>query len=359
MQAPKTAFAARRNGCGKAYSDYAARRDREAFTRCLLLPFTDYSSLTIECGEMGEACGHFNFTRDVVEYWARARPGGVALWWVDEAGHERIFSFAEIAQAGRRAASAFYRAGIRPGDRVLLILPRITQWWTAMLGLIRLGAVPIPGTPLLTERDIRYRSEMGEVAGVVTDPEGAAKTKDFGGICVLAGGGGKSGWIDFDQAICDVDTDFEPPATLADDPGIIYFTSGTTGHPKMVLHTQASYGMGHRVTGQLWLDLRPGDVHWNLSDTGWAKAAWSSFFGPWHMGACIFALDSRGKFDCNRFLETLGRYPITTLCAPPTALRLIVREDLSRWKFPHLRHCVSAGEPLNPEVIAAWKAAPD
>ena len=198
---------------------------------------------------MGEACGHFNYAQDVVEYWARERPGDVALWWVDEAAHEQKLTFAQIAQAGRRAASAFDRSGIRRGDRVLLILPRITQWWTAMLGLIRLGAVPIPGTPLLTERDIRYRIETGEVAAVVTDPEGAAKTKDFHGISILAGGGGKPGWIDFDQAVSDADPDFDPPTTLADDRGIIYFTSGTTGHPKMVLHTQASYGMGHRVTG--------------------------------------------------------------------------------------------------------------
>ena len=151
--------------------------------------------------------------------------------------------------------------------------------------------------------------------------------------------------------------DFEPAPTRADEPGIIYFTSGTTGPPKMVLHTQASYGLGHRVTGEQWLCCKPDDVHWNLSDTGWAKAAWSSFFGPWHMGACIFAVDARGKFDAAAALRTLARYPITTWCAPPTALRLIVREDLAAYRFPHLRHCVSAGEPLNPEVIEAWKRA--
>jgi acetyl-CoA synthetase/medium-chain acyl-CoA synthetase len=125
----------------------------------------------------------------------------------------------------------------------------------------------------------------------------------------------------------------------------------------MVLHTQASYGMGHRVTGELWLDLHPGDIHWNLSDTGWAKAAWSSFFGPWQMGACVFAAAASGKFEPQVALDILANYPITTWCAPPTALRMIVREDLSRWNFPTLRHCVSAGEPLNPEVISAWKDA--
>ena len=125
----------------------------------------------------------------------------------------------------------------------------------------------------------------------------------------------------------------------------------------MVLHTQASYGLAHRLTGELWLDLKPDDVHWNLSDTGWGKAAWSSFFGPWHMGACVFSVDTRGKFNAVAALRTLASYRITTWCAPPTALRLMVRENLSAYQFSKLRHCVSAGEPVNPEVISGWKAA--
>src|SRR5262249_45967364 len=145
--------------------------------------------------------------------------------------------------------------------------------------------------------------------------------------------------------------------TLSNEPGIIYFTSGTTGGPKMVLHTQASYGLGHRVTGELWLDLKARDVHWGISDTGWGKAAWSCLFGPWRMGASGFAVGTRGKFDPVAALRTLSSYPITTWCAPPTALRLMVREAVSAYRFPHLRHCASAGEPLNPEVMTAWKAA--
>ncbi len=125
----------------------------------------------------------------------------------------------------------------------------------------------------------------------------------------------------------------------------------------MVLHTQASYGLAHRLTGQLWLDLRPGDLHWNISDLGWGKAAWSSFYGPWHMGASVFALDFRGKFDPVLTLDTLAHFPITTWCAPPTALRLVVRQDLTRRHFPSLRHCVTAGEPLNPEVFNLWQSA--
>jgi acetyl-CoA synthetase/medium-chain acyl-CoA synthetase len=304
------------------------------------------------------SASHFNFARDVIDYWARERPDSPALRWVNhDATTERSFTFGELSDFSRRAAAAFCGAGLQRGDRVLIILPRVPQWWIAMLGLIRLGAVAIPGTPLLTERDISYRLGAADVRAVITDADTAGKIEAPVPVRFLIGGGSLPGWIDFDAAMRDADVAYDSPATLADDPGLIFFTSGTTGHPKMVLHTQASYGMGHRATGKYWLDLNPTDLHWNLSDTGWAKAAWSSFFAPWQMGACIFALDARGKFDAAATLDALARYPISTWCAPPTALRMIVREDLAKWKFPHLRHCVSAGEPLNPEVIEAWRRA--
>lgn len=309
-------------------------------------------------GVMHAVASHFNFARDIMEEWARRSPAAPALWWTDEAGHEQRFTFAEMAVQLRRAASAFAAKGIAPGDRVLVVLPRVPQWWVAMLGLIRLGAVPIPGTPLLTRRDIDYRVRAADAVAIVTDAEGAGKVSDLEVPRLrFVVGGDRAGWIDFDRALGGGDESFDPPNTLAEARGIIYFTSGTTGHPKMVLHTQASYGMGHRITGQHWLDCRPGDVHWNLSDTGWAKAAWSSFYGPWHMGACVYAVDARGKFDPAATLDVLESGPVTTWCAPPTALRLIVREDLTRRRFKNLRHCVSAGEPLNPEVFSIWKEA--
>ena len=306
---------------------------------------------------MGEPAAHFNFARDVVEGWAHRTPDAPALWWVGEAGRSEVWlTFAQLAKQSRRAASFLNAQGIRRGDRVLVILPRIPQWWVAMLGLIRLGAIPIPGTPLLTARDIAYRVKAAGISAVLTDSSGAQKMSEFAGVRIAVGADCRD-WIDFDTGLAAASSDFDLGPTLADDPGIIYFTSGTTGPPKMVLHTQASYGMGHRVTGELWLDLHPGDIHWNLSDTGWAKAAWSSFFGPWQMGACVFAAAASGKFEPQVALDILANYPINTWCAPPTALRMIVREDLGRWRFPRLRHCVSAGEPLNPEVIAAWKDA--
>jgi acetyl-CoA synthetase/medium-chain acyl-CoA synthetase len=299
---------------------------------------------------MGEqAAAHYNFARDVIERWAQLRPHDLALWCVGEAGVERRFDFADLADRVRRLSAIFHQAGIRRGDRVLVMLPRVPMWWIGMLGLIRLGAVPIPATTLLTAKDIAYRIETAEITAILTDANGAGKAGDFYGAIILD-----------EELECNLARripSFEPEPTRADEPGIIYFTSGTTGPPKMVLHTQESYGLGHRVTGAEWLCCKPHDVHWNLADTGWAKAAWSSFFGPWHMGACIFSIDARGKFDPAVALRTLAHYPITTWCAPPTALRLIVREDLAAYRFPRLRHCVSAGEPLNPEVIDTWKTA--
>src|ERR1041384_6743215 len=305
-----------------------------------------------------EVPAHFNFTRDVFERWARERPDGLALWWVAGDGRsEQKFSFAELAAQSRRAAHFFAQLGLQRGDRALLITPRLPQWWISVLGLIRLGVVPIPGTPLLTAKDIRYRLEAADAAALIADAGGAMRAEGLPIRHRILVEGSRPGWKDFAAGLQGADATFDPEPIRSDEPGIIYFTSGTTGPPKMVLHTQASYGLGHRVTGELWLDLKPDDVHWCLTDTGWAKAAWSCLFGPWQMGACVFTTDARGKFEASAALQTLGRYPITTWCAPPTALRLIVREDLSAYRFPQLRHCVSAGEPLNPEVITAWQNA--
>ncbi len=271
-------------------------------------------------------------------------------------GQERKFSFKQMAALSCQAADFLRSSGIQRGDRVLLMLPRVPQWWIAMLGIIRLGAVPVPCTLLLTARDLAYRLGSARISAAITNQEGVAKLGGFEGVRLVVDGE-HPGWLDFDRGVRKASTSFRGERTRSDDPGIIYFTSATTGDPKMVLHTQASYGMGHRLTGQIWLDLRPGDVHWNLSDLGWAKAAWSSFYGPWQMGACVFALDAPGKFDPALTLKMLAEFPVTTWCAPPTALRLIVRQDLSRWQFPKLRHCVSAGEPLNPEVLSIWREA--
>jgi acetyl-CoA synthetase/medium-chain acyl-CoA synthetase len=174
---------------------------------------------------------------------------------------------------------------------------------------------------------------------------------------LIATGTPRSPWIAFNAFLHSSCGSAPLPRTRSSDAAIIFFSSGTTGAPKMVSHTHASYPIGHRLTGRFWLDLHPDDLHWNLSDTGWAKAAWSSFFGPWSQGAAIFFPQLSGKFRPAAILEMLEKYPITTFCAPPTAFRALVQEDLKRSRFRSLRHCVSAGEPLNPEVIEAWKHA--
>ena len=300
---------------------------------------------------------YFNFTHDVVERWAGERAEALALWWIDERGTaERKITFGEMAREARRAAGFFASRGVKRGDRVLLILPRVPEWWVVMLGLIRLGAVPIPGTPLLTAKDVAYRIKVAEVRAVVTDAGNVGKVgADFGGERIIAGSDA-AGWVRLEAGLAAAGEDHPFVPTLATEPGIIYFTSGTTGEAKMVLHTQVSYGMGHKITGKYWLDLMPGDMVWALADTGWAKTAWSNFYGPWIQGATVLAMDMRGKFDPNVILKTLERYPITVFCAPATALRLIVRKDLKALHFAKLRHCVSAGEALNPPVAAAWKA---
>ena len=301
---------------------------------------------------------YFNFSTDVLDSWAKSHPDALGLWCVDAAtGAGQKFTFRELSRLSRQAANYFEAAGVRRGHCVLLMLPRIWQWWVAMLGLIRIGAIPVPATLLMTRSDVAYRLKTAGVKALITTPEGLTKAAGFRGRRFLAAATAPvRGWLNFDAGVAAARPTHRARPTRADDPGIIYFTSATTGEPKMVLHTQASYGQGHRLTGEWLLDCRFGETHWNISDLGWGKAAWSSFYGPWHMGACVFALNF-AKFDPVLILDTLARYPIATWCVPATALRLIVRQDLARWKFPRLRHCVTAGESLNPEVFKIWQAA--
>ena len=299
----------------------------------------------------------YNFARDVMAELASRRPNDLALRWVGGGGEVRDRSFAEVDAAGARAAAVLAEVGVRRGDVVLVLMSREIEWWAVMLGCLRLGAVSSPGTVQLTAKDIRYRAEISDARCVVASPDTVASATDalagrsIARICV---GAAPTGWLNYGDLAAAV----EPLADIADtsstDPALCYFTSGTTGMPKMTVHCHG-YADAHRITGEFWLTLRPGDLHWNLSDTGWAKAAWSSLFGPWNLGAAIFAHHS-AKFDPVRSLALLAEHPVTTLCAPPTAYRMFVRSGAARAPMKALRHCVSAGEPLNPEVIDLWKA---
>ncbi len=303
----------------------------------------------------------FNWAYDVIDRWADD-PQKLGMYWVGPAGEERAITFADFRMRSNRLAGGLEALGINRGDRAFIMLPRLVEWWESMLGLMKMGGISMPGTALLTAKDIAFRVNAAEARVLITDADGAAKVDQVREKCptlaqVIIVGGSREGWQAYEEVLALGTPERPRMPTPGDDPSMIYFTSGTVGNPKMVLHTHASYPIGHRITGKYWLALTPNDLHWNMSDTGWAKAAWSSLFGPWNMGAALFVQDSRGKYNPRETLELLQRHPITSFCAAPTIYRLLVLEDLQAYRFPHLRSCVGAGEPLNPEVIEVWRQA--
>lgn len=300
----------------------------------------------------------YNFAGDTIARLAAERPDARAMLWTDGDGTVIDRSFAELSDHAARAAAVLAAAGVARGDTVLILLSREIEWWELMLGCMRLGAIASPGTIQLTPKDIAYRRDAAKACCVIAGPDVAPHVdRALAGqdVARIHLGGARPGWIDYAAAKSASAPRQEIADTAFDEHALCYFTSGTTGQPKMTIHG-AGYALAHEITGRYWLDLGPDDLHWNMSDTGWAKAAWSSLFAPWLMGAAIFVNHAAG-FDPLAAMELLERYPITTLCAPPTAYRMFVRADLAGRRFDALRHCVSAGEPLNPEVIDLWKAA--
>ncbi len=299
----------------------------------------------------------FNFARDVIDRWAE-QPALEALYWIDDQGHEVRMSYAQMAERSRRLCNVLAAAGIRRGDTAIILLPRLVAWWEVLTACLRMGVVASPGTTQLAPKDLEYRIDAARATVVITDTRNVSKFEEIAPDSVRARilvDGSREGWIDYAQAVAAAAPDYVAADTAADDDALCYFTSGTTGYPKMAIQPQ-SYGLAHRITGHYWLDLQPGDLHWNMSDTGWAKAAWSSYFGPWACGATLF-VHHTDAFVPKRLLEVLAQYPITTFCGAPTIYRMLVLEDLAQVRLPHLRHCVGAGEPLNPEVIDTWRKA--
>ncbi len=301
---------------------------------------------------------YFNFARDVFDYWAKD-PEKLALFWVDDNGKEEKRTFAQLAEESKKLANVLKEQGVQKGDVVVVVMSRQLEWWVINLACLRLGAVISPGTVMLTPKDLKYRFDSAEATCVIVDSLNAPKVDEIRSDCpqlkcFMTVEEGRDGWVFYDEAVPKASAEFETEKTKSVDDAILYFTSGTTGHPKMTLHTHASYPIGHIVTGKYFLDLNPGDLHWNLSDTGWAKAAWSSFYGPWNCGATIFTHHTTG-FNVKKTLEFLEKYSVTSLCGPPTAYRMFVLEDLSKYNFKSLRSVVAAGEPLNPEIIDYWE----
>jgi len=296
----------------------------------------------------------FNWGLDVFDVQAKDNHAP-ALWVVDETGDEQKISFGEMAERSNRVANYLRRQGIKRGDHLLIMLPNRVELWETMLACIKLGVVMVPTTLLVSREDLVDRLERGAVQHVIAE---ATEAKKFDGLNLVFSrivvGEQIVGWKNFSDNSTE-SISFEPDGvTKADDPLLLYFTSGTTSKPKLVLHTHQSYPVGHLST-MYWIGLRKNDIHWNISSPGWAKHAWSCFFAPWNAGATVFVYNY-ARFDARACLETIVRCGVTSLCAPPTVWRMMIQEDLRNFRVP-LREIVGAGEPLNPEVIEQVEAA--
>lgn len=279
----------------------------------------------------------------------------LGLWLVGEDDSETKLTFAQLVERSNRVANFLRQTGVKRGDRVLVMLPNVAALWEITLAVMKLGAVISPTTTLLTHTDLQDRTERGDMRHVITDLAGAEKfasvSGDYSRVVV---GGRLENWTPYTDA--DVaSAQFVPDGlTHATDPLLLYFTSGTTAKPKMVLHTHQSYPVGHLST-MYWLGLQEGDIHFNISSPGWAKHAWSCFFAPWNAGATVF-IYNQARFNARQTLEALVRYGVTTLCAPPTVWRTLILEDLKAYPVK-LRELIGAGEPLNPEVNEKVRSA--
>jgi acetyl-CoA synthetase len=290
----------------------------------------------------------FNWALDYFDVMARDN-GQVALWLVDEGAGEIKLTFAQLSERSNRVANAFRRLGVQRGDRVLLMLGNVVALWESMLAAMKLGAVVVPATTLLTRNDLLDRFTRGHVKHVIASADAAVKFADLpGDYTRIVVGNAVPGWVSYEGCYA-ASPEFTPAGeTYADDPLLLYFTSGTTATPKLVLHSHQSYPVGHLST-VYWLGLRPGDVHLNISSPGWAKHAWSCFFSPWTAQATIFVVNQT-RFNARGLLDTIVRCRVTTFCAPPTVWRMLIQEDLAAWPVK-LKEVIGAGEPLNPEVI--------
>ena len=311
------------------------------------------------------ALAHFNWAIDYFDAIARGndRP---ALHILEESGEQACLSYAQLSHRSSQVANFLHDLGARPGDRILLMMGNEVPLWETMLAAIKLGAVVIPATTLLSGADLADRLERGRVKWIITNGTGSARVIELGEAAtagvgrVLAGASGRNaagqppaGWIDYSDSTR-ASGEFLPSAPLAvTEPLLEYFTSGTTSKPKLVRHSRQSYPVGHLST-MYWLGLKPGDVHWTISSPGWAKHAWSCFFAPFNAQACVF-IYNYNRFNGPAILDVLVKHGVNTLCAPPTVWRMLILEEFAKWPV-QLREVISAGEPLNPEVIEQVRA---
>jgi len=303
---------------------------------------------------------NFNFARDVVDETAAQTPGKKAMVWCDDKGNEEVFTFGQMKYFSDKAANFFRSAGIRKGDPVMLILKRHYTFWFCSLALNKIGAVTIPATHLLSAKDIIYRNNAAGIKMIVCVPdpvvmqhieESESKSPSLKHKVLIDSD--KVGWMNFTQGIEESPGEFNHPAgdeaTGNNDIMLLYFTSGTTGMPKMVTH-DFTYPLGHIVTAKYWQAVQDNGLHFTIADTGWAKSAWGKIYGQWISGSAVMTYDY-DRFVPKDILGVIEKYKVTTFCAPPTIYRFLIKEDLTSYDLSALKNCVVAGEPLNPEVF--------
>ena len=306
---------------------------------------------------------NYNFAFDFLDAEAAQDPTRPAMIHIGPDGTRRDLDLAYFSKESARMANAFKAAGLAKGDKVMIILYRRVEWWVTMLALHKLGAVPVPSPNLLTPHDIDFRVNYAGIKAVVAEDSVADRVEAARAscptltVCVQVGSAPlPAGWLDYETIRAAAAEDFPRTAEApgGDDSLLIFFSSGTTGMPKMVEHSHA-YPLGHLTTGVYWHNLEPGDVHLTLADTGWGKAVWGKFYGQWMAGATVFTWDFRGKFVPAELLDVMTAHKVTSFCAPPTVYRFLIREDLKKYDLSALRYCTTAGELLNDGVFKAWK----
>jgi acetyl-CoA synthetase len=302
---------------------------------------------------------NFNFAYDVVDEIAASDPDKIAMVWCDDKGNEAVFTFGQMKNYSDKTANFFQSHGIRKGDPVMLILKRRYEFWFCTLALNKIGAITIPATHLLSTKDLIYRNNAANIKMIVCVPDNEvirhieeSEIKSPTLKLKVAIGEERKGWLNFTKGIEGSSENFIRPvsdqATVNTDIMLLYFTSGTTGMPKMVNHDFV-YPLGHILTAKYWQNVQDNGLHFTVADTGWAKSAWGKLYGQWLSGSAVMTYDY-DKFVPKNLMEVIEKYKVTTFCAPPTIYRFLIKEDLTKFDLSHLKYCVVAGEPLNPEV---------